>query len=92
MSHSHYYLQYLLYCVALHRYLEQRITDYSWETHIGGVYYLFVRGMKPAPQQQESPKTGNKWGGVFFHKPSLELIQALDGLFMRLTPAEVANG
>jgi exodeoxyribonuclease V beta subunit len=94
MSHSHYYLQYLLYCVALHRYLEQRIPDYSWETHIGGVYYLFVRGMSP------TEKSATKYGGVprqssaglFFHKPSLELIEALDGLFMRLTPVAVANG
>ena len=92
MAHSHYYLQYLLYCIALHRYLEQRIADYSWETHIGGVYYLFIRGMHKAPLQQDSSKSAHKWGGVFFHKPSLELIEALDDLFMRLPTVAVANG
>ena len=105
MSHSHYYLQYLLYCVALHRYLEQRISDYSWETHIGGVYYLFIRGMRKSQKslmqktqirdriiQKTDEKSLNKGGGVFFNKPSLELIEALDTLFMRL-PTEVAvNG
>jgi len=78
MANSHYYLQYLLYSVALHRYLQQRIPDYSWQTHVGGAYYLFVRGM--------SKNTGQQ--GIYFDKPSLELIEALDGLFVRL-PAHV---
>ena len=77
MAESHYYLQYLIYCVALHRYLQQRLPDsYQWETHFGGAYYLFIRGMR---------KSASKVGGVFYHKPSLELINALDGLFMRLS-------
>lgn len=76
MADSHYYLQYLLYSVALHRYLQKRISDYSWETHVGGAYYLFIRGMS---LQNEA---GSLNSGVFFDKPSLELIEALDGLFM----------
>ncbi|MCK5895461.1 MAG: exodeoxyribonuclease V subunit beta, partial [Cocleimonas sp.] len=36
MAHSHYYLQYLLYSVALHRYLQQRINNYTYSTHFGG--------------------------------------------------------
>ncbi|MCK5917567.1 MAG: exodeoxyribonuclease V subunit beta, partial [Cocleimonas sp.] len=44
MAHSHYYLQYLIYSVALHRYLAQRIINYDYQTHFGGVYYLFIRG------------------------------------------------
>ena len=47
MAESHYYLQYLLYSVALHRYLKKRRADYAWETHFGGAYYLFIRGMSP---------------------------------------------
>ncbi len=81
MAESHYYLQYLIYCVALHRYLQQRLPGYQWETHFGGAYYLFIRGMR---KSDTSIKSAQKVGGVFHHKPSLELINALDGLFMRL--------
>lgn len=68
MADAHYYLQYLIYCVALHRYLKQRLANYSWDEHFGGVFYLFLRGMHP--------DKGNQ--GIFFHKPVLELMEALD--------------
>ncbi|MGE4242847.1 exodeoxyribonuclease V subunit beta [Ramlibacter sp.] len=70
MNEQGYHLQYLLYTVALHRWLRQRHAAYDYERHFGGVYYLFVRGVRPA------------WGaaGVFFHKPSLEVVEQLDAL------------
>lgn len=68
MADAHYYLQYLIYCVALHRYLKQRLVDYSWDTHFGGVFYLFLRGMHPDKAHQ----------GIFFHQPDLEIIEALE--------------
>ncbi|MBH0028210.1 exodeoxyribonuclease V subunit beta [Pseudoalteromonas sp. SWN29] len=68
MSSHQYHLQYLIYTVALHRLLKQRITDYSIETHLGGVYYTFLRGM-PAGQ------------GVYFKKLTVEQVIILDGLF-----------
>ncbi|MCW8945676.1 MAG: exodeoxyribonuclease V subunit beta [Sedimenticola sp.] len=67
-----YFLQYLLYCLALHRYLGQRLTDYDYDTHFGAVYYLFLRGMSPAE--------GSRYG-IFRDRPSIELISALDGYF-----------
>ena len=42
---AHYPLQALLYSVALHRYLRWRQPDYDPAVHLGGVQYLFVRGM-----------------------------------------------
>ena len=45
MVAAHYPLQALLYAVALHRYLRWRLPDYDPDTHLGGVLYLFVRGM-----------------------------------------------
>ena len=45
MLHAHYPLQALLYGVALHRYLRWRQPGYDPERHLGGVLYLFVRGM-----------------------------------------------
>lgn len=47
MTRHDYFLQYCLYCVALHRYLTLRVPNYDYEQHFGGVYYLFLRGMRP---------------------------------------------
>ncbi|MDB4989180.1 MAG: recB [Myxococcaceae bacterium] len=71
MADHHYYLQYHLYTVALHRYLAHRVRDYDYETHFGGVYYLFLRGMAPAHPAQS---------GVFFDRPAHALIQALEAM------------
>jgi exodeoxyribonuclease V beta subunit len=45
MVEADYALQALLYLVALHRYLRWRLPGYQPEAHLGGVLYLFVRGM-----------------------------------------------
>ena len=71
MVEGRYHLQYLLYTVALHRYLSQRLPEYSYEEHFGGILYLFVRGMSP-----DSPP-GN---GVFADRPGIDLIRGLDEL------------
>ncbi|MDY6943707.1 MAG: exodeoxyribonuclease V subunit beta [Pseudomonadota bacterium] len=65
-----YVLQYLIYAVALQRYLRQRLADYRFETHFGGVYYLFLRGMGTGEP--------SKHHGVFFHRPGQQLLDALD--------------
>ena len=70
MQHHHYTLQYHLYLVALHRYLGHRLPDYRYDTHIGGVRYLFLRGMSP-----ERPG----WS-VYGDRPPAALIEALDAL------------
>lgn len=64
-----YDLQYLLYVLALHRYLRQRLRDYDYNQHMGGVYYLFLRGMRPT--------TGPRFG-VYHDLPPLSLIAELD--------------
>jgi exodeoxyribonuclease V beta subunit len=68
MQRHHYVLQYHLYSVALHRYLQRRLTGYDYARHFGGVLYLFVRGMAP----------GHERGcGVFFDRPAPSLIESL---------------
>ncbi|MBU8911606.1 MAG: exodeoxyribonuclease V subunit beta [Desulfobacterales bacterium] len=47
MSDHNYFLQYHIYLVALHRYLSLRLKDYDYDTHFGGIFYLFIRGMHP---------------------------------------------
>lgn len=72
IANAHYYLQYLIYIVALHRYLKIRLKDYQYERHIAGVYYLFIRGM--------SEETGSSYG-VFHDLPDPALIESLSHLF-----------
>jgi exodeoxyribonuclease V beta subunit len=45
MVEAHYPLQALLYEVALHRYLRWRHPGYDPGVQLGGVLYLFLRGM-----------------------------------------------
>ncbi len=71
MAHHQYHLQYLIYCVALKRYLANRGIALSTE-NFGGVIYAFIRGIR-----QESP-TGQ---GVYFTRVPLALIDALDDFF-----------
>ncbi len=63
---EHYHLQYLIYLVALRRFLRTRLAGFSDE-QLGGAWYLFLRGMPEA--------------GVYFARPSDALLDALDRLF-----------
>lgn len=47
MAEKGYHLQSVLYCVALHRYLRLRVPGYSYDRHMGGSLYCFVRGIRP---------------------------------------------
>ena len=77
MTHSDYPLQALLYSVALHRYLRWRLAGYSPEQHLGGIAYLFVRGMVgPA-----TPRSNGAPYGVFSWRPPAATVIALDELF-----------
>ena len=46
MRESRYDVQYMLYSLALDKWLRGLIPDYRYETHFGGVYYLYLRGMR----------------------------------------------
>lgn len=71
MIDHRYDLQYQLYTLALHRYLQHRVPDYDYEQHFGGVFYLFLRGMDGS-----SPDNG-----VFHTRPTFDFISQLDSLF-----------
>ncbi|MDO4643259.1 MAG: UvrD-helicase domain-containing protein [Cardiobacteriaceae bacterium] len=47
MDDHHYWLQGALYQIALHRLLKTRLTDYAPEHHLGGIEYLYLRGIRP---------------------------------------------
>ena len=68
MEHDFYILQYHLYALAIHQYLAGRISNYSYEKHFGGVYYIFLRGI--------SPSRGPEYG-IYRDRPAKKLIQKL---------------
>jgi exodeoxyribonuclease V beta subunit len=61
MDANNYHLQYYIYLVALYKYLQSRLPDFDYDRHIGGVFYLFVRGIRSNASQ-----------GIFYRKPSHE--------------------
>ena len=71
MKDSLYDLQYHLYTVALDKFLRQRIPEYDYETHFGGVHYLFLRGLDDSRPEY----------GVFYHRPEKSTIERLSQLF-----------
>jgi exodeoxyribonuclease V beta subunit len=74
-----YDLQYLLYTLALHRWLRFRLgAAYDIGRHLGGVRYLFCRGL--------DPEAGDA-AGVHALRLSDELVLALDALFRRAQEA-----
>jgi exodeoxyribonuclease V beta subunit len=79
MAGSDYPLQAMLYGVALHRYLRWRQPDYDPDRHLGGVLYLFVRGMCGAG----NPRVGGLPCGVFGWRPPSGLVIGLSDLLDR---------
>ena len=82
---SRYDMQYVLYTLALHKLLKARLKQqYCYDSHIGGVLYLFIRGQNAAS------------AGVFTDKPPRSLIEALDryltsGSYKQTEDTEAAN-
>ena len=64
-----YEVQYVLYTLALHRLLKNRLPDYSYEQHMGGAIDVFLRGI-------DAPNAG-----VHALRPAWALINQLDQLF-----------
>jgi exodeoxyribonuclease V beta subunit len=76
MLRAHYPLQALLYSVAVHRLLRWRQPGYDPVRHLGGVLYLFVRGMA-GPQ---TPVENQVPYGVFSWRPPAALVSELSDL------------
>lgn len=65
MVRAHYPLQAMLYSVALHRYLRGRLPNYDPDQDLGGIVYLFLRGMVGA----DVPRIDGQPCGVFAWRP-----------------------
>tara|TARA_R100001143_G_C3360893_1_gene135507 strand:- start:1895 stop:5485 length:3591 start_codon:yes stop_codon:yes gene_type:complete len=62
-----YDLQAYIYTVALVKYLRKRVPNFDYDRDVGGVAYLFVRGMEKGSEN-----------GVWFHKPDCEKVAELE--------------
>jgi exodeoxyribonuclease V beta subunit len=78
VRHSRYDLQYAIYTLALHRQLRARLPDYQYEQHIGGVLYLYLRGVDGCGH------------GVHRELLPFALIDAMDRLFAHTGSPDVA--
>jgi exodeoxyribonuclease V beta subunit len=72
MREHNYGLQYWIYTLVLHLYLKKRMPGYSYEQHMGGVKYLFVRGMNETCENS----------GVYQTRLKLTTIEQLAELFI----------
>ncbi len=79
MAVAHYPLQAALYAVALHRFLRWRLPGYSPEAHLGGVGYLFLRGMSGP----DTPVVDGAPCGVFGWFPPASFVIELSDLLDR---------
>ena len=95
---NNYDLQYLIYSLALHRYLQQNLPDYDPAIHFGGVYYFYLRGMTDelvTRDDEVDSEVGSELGtdnlsdsasknstGVFYKLISPQELAQLDQLFL----------
>ncbi|MGV1003212.1 MAG: UvrD-helicase domain-containing protein [Candidatus Nanopelagicales bacterium] len=82
MIEAHYPLQAILYSVALHRYLRWRVPAYDPARHLGGVLYLYLRGMCG----ESTPRVDGHPAGVFSWSPPAGLVVALSDLLAGARP------
>jgi len=68
MISGFYFLQYHLYSLALHLYLENRLPDYDYDSHFGGIFYVFLRGV--------DHRLGSDYG-IFHEQPPFSIVNAL---------------
>ena len=70
MNDNNYHLQYLIYTVAIKKYLSYMLPNFNYETQFGGVLYIFLRGVR------------NGYGtGIYYAKPTLEQIKRVEDIF-----------
>jgi exodeoxyribonuclease V beta subunit len=79
MLHAHYPLQALLYEVALHRFLRWRVAGYDPQLHLGGVLYLFLRGMSGPGVVAEDGTVP----GVFAWRPPASVVVAISDVLAK---------
>ena len=68
-----YFLQYHIYCLALHLYLKNRLSGYTFGSNFGGVFYIYLRGVN----QSLGPDYG-----IYHDRPDFQTIELLEARFL----------
>ena len=79
MVEQQYMLQYHLYLLALDRLLRIRLPDYDYDRHVGGVVYVFVRGVTATDREL----------GLFRDRPARATLETLAQQLLGAVPEEV---
>ena len=83
MIEHRYDWQAAIYIVALHRYLATSLAHYDPVQHLGGAWYLFLRGAGDSRRPAGA--------GLFHYAPPLAAIIALDDALRESSPADLAQ-
>lgn len=67
MNENNYHLQYLIYTVAVKKYLSLRKPEFDFEQHFGGVIYVFLRGVR-----------SDNSNGIYYTLPSAKTIERIE--------------
>jgi len=78
---NYYDLQYLIYSLALHRHLKQNLTDYDVQQHFGGIYYLYLRGMRSGISHGVTDDEFHQGTGVYYRSITPNELTQLDDTF-----------
>ncbi len=68
-----YDIQYHIYSLALHNYLNLNIKNYNYSINFGGIYYIFLRGLF-------IENNFRSYNGILYIKPNKKLIYKLNNL------------
>lgn len=71
MIKNRYDVQYQLYTIAIHQFLQKKIKNYNYTKNFGGVFYIFLRAI-----------SNEKNNGIFYTIPNYSLIQQLINLML----------
>jgi len=71
MAAHAYFIQYLIYTVAVNRYLAETVVGYDYDKHFGGIFYVFLRGTK-----------ADSAAGIYHDKPARGLVIRLDEILV----------
>ncbi|MCL3818985.1 UvrD-helicase domain-containing protein [Aeromicrobium wangtongii] len=82
-----YPLQALLYTVVVHRFLRWRQSGYNPDVHLGGIAYLYVRGMAGP----DAPRADGQTYGVFAWRPPTSLVLAMSDLLDGLSASSLST-
>lgn len=78
MRTHNYGLQYWIYSIVLHQYLKNRLPNYQYSEHFGGIRYLFVRGMQETQIMS----------GIYSDTPDEQRLNQLTQLFSASEPID----